>query len=217
MGKFSAVLFDLDGTILDSAPGVFHCFEHTFRMMHRVAPSREDMWPSLGPPLPETFRNMFGLDGDELDRAVKIYRTEYLATGAITATLFDGVMDVVRAVRQAGIPVGIATSKIESGTARVVNHFGITDEFDVIATASDDDARSAKADVLRLGLRLLDDAGVDTSRVVLVGDRIYDVEGAQAVGIPSVLVGWGYGTVEERALATATVESPNELRAILGV
>jgi phosphoglycolate phosphatase len=217
MATYSAVLFDLDGTILDSAPGVFRCFEHTFRMMRREAPSRESMRKFLGPPLSDTFATHFGWAGEELERAITIYRTEYFATGAITAELYPGVIDVVRAVRAAGIPVGLATSKSESGVSKVLDHFEIGDEFDIIGSASDDETRSAKADVVRFALDQLEEAGADTSRVVLVGDRIHDIGGAAANGIPTILVGWGYGTDEERALASAAAATTDELRALLGV
>ena len=214
---YTAVLFDLDGTIVDSAPGIFHCFEHTFRMLHREAPSREVMRPFLGPPLTTTFGDILGMTGDELDRAIAIYRAEYAAGGAITADLFPGVMDVVRAVRTAGIPVALATSKVETGVRMVLRHFELEDDFDVLGTASDDDVRSAKADVVRFALDALDEAGADISRVVLVGDRIHDVEGAAIHGADSVLVQWGYGTEDEWSEATATVSTVAGLREFLGV
>jgi len=214
---YTAVLFDLDGTIVDSAPGIFHCFEHTFRMMHREAPSREAMRPFLGPPLEETFRDSLGMTGDDLDRAVAIYRAEYAAGGAITAELYPGVIEVVRAVRAAGIPVALATSKVESGVRMVLRHFELDEDFDVLGTASDDDVRSAKADVVRFALDALDEAGADISRVVLVGDRIHDVEGAAIHGVDSVLVQWGYGTEDEWSEATATVATVQGLREFLGV
>jgi len=214
---YTAVLFDLDGTIVDSAPGIFHCFEHTFRMMHREAPSRAAMRPFLGPPLEETFRDSLGMTGDDLDRAVAIYRAEYAAGGAITAELYPGVIEVVRAVRAAGIPVALATSKVESGVRMVLRHFELDEDFDVLGTASDDDVRSAKADVVRFALDALDEAGADISRVVLVGDRIHDVEGAAIHGVDSVLVQWGYGTEDEWSEATATVSTVEGLREFLGV
>lgn len=214
---YTAVLFDLDGTIVDSAPGIFHCFEHTLRMMHREAPSRAAMRPFLGPPLEETFRDSLGMTGDDLDRAVAIYRAEYAAGGAITAEMYPGVIEVVRAVRAAGIPVALATSKVESGVRMVLRHFELDEDFDVLGTASDDDVRSAKADVVRFALDALDEAGADISRVVLVGDRIHDVEGAAIHGVDSVLVQWGYGTEDEWSEATATVATVQGLREFLGV
>jgi phosphoglycolate phosphatase len=214
---YTAVLFDLDGTIVDSAPGIFHCFEHTFRMMHREAPSRAAMRPFLGPPLEETFRDSLGMTGDDLDRAVAIYRAEYAAGGAITAEMYPGVIEVVRAVRKAGIPVALATSKVETGVRMVLRHFELEEDFDVLGTASDDDVRSAKADVVRFALDALDEAGADISRVVLVGDRIHDVEGAAIHGVDSVLVQWGYGTEDEWSEATATVATVEGLRKFLGV
>ncbi|MDP4585921.1 MAG: HAD hydrolase-like protein [Microbacteriaceae bacterium] len=214
---YTAVLFDLDGTLVDSAPGIFHCFEHTFRMMHREAPSRALMRPFLGPPLEETFRDSLGMSGDDLIRAVAIYRAEYAAGGAITAEVYPGVIEVVRAVRAAGIPVALATSKVESGVRMVLRHFELADDFDVIGTATDDDSRSSKADVVQYALETLNDAGADISRVVLVGDRIHDVDGAAAHNIDSILVEWGYGNPTEWDFAGARASTPEHLRELLGV
>jgi len=214
---YTAVLFDLDGTIVDSAPGIFHCFEHTFRMMHREAPSRELMRPFLGPPLEETFRDSLGMTGDDLERAVAIYRAEYAAGGAINAELYPGVIEVVRAVRAAGIPVALATSKVESGVRMVLRHFDMVDDFDVVGTATDDVSRSSKADVVQFALESLDDAGADISRVVLVGDRIHDVNGAAAHNIASILVEWGYGNPAEWDAAGARTSTSEGLRELLGV
>jgi len=214
---YSAVLFDLDGTIVDSAPGIFHCFEHTFRMMHREAPSRESMRPFLGPPLEATFRDSLGMTGADLERAVAIYRAEYAAGGAITAELYPGVIEVVRAVRAAGIPVALATSKVESGVRMVLRHFELGDDFDVVGTATDDTSRSNKADVVQYALESLNDAGADISRVVLVGDRIHDVEGAAAHNVASILVEWGYGNSVEWDAAGARAATPERLRELLGV
>jgi phosphoglycolate phosphatase len=214
---YTAVLFDLDGTIVDSAPGIFHCFEHTFRMMHLESPSREEMRPFLGPPLEATFRDSLGMSGEDLERAVAIYRAEYAAGGAITAEMYPGVIEVVRAVRSAGIPVALATSKVESGVRMVLRHFDLVDDFDVLGTATDDDTRSSKADVVQFALESLSDAGADTSRVVLVGDRIHDVDGAAVHNIESILVEWGYGNPTEWDAAGTRASTPERLRELLGV
>lgn len=99
----------------------------------------------------------------------------------------------------------------------VLRHFELTDDFDVLGTATDDATRSGKADVVQYALEALDDAGADISRVVLVGDRIHDVEGAAAHNVESILVEWGYGNPAEWDQAGFRASTPTQLRVLLGV
>ena len=108
-------------------------------------------------------------------------------------------------------PLAIATSKPESTATRILEHFGFAPLFTVIAGASDDETRSEKADVITRALELLAERGVDVSRPVMIGDRIHDVDGAAAHGIPSIVAGWGYGAPEEAAGAIAIAASPADL------
>jgi phosphoglycolate phosphatase len=116
-------------------------------MMHRESPSREAMRPFLGPPLEETFRDSLGMTGDDLERAVAIYRAEYAAGGAITAELYPGVIDVVRAVRKAGIPVALATSKVETGVRMVLRHFELEEDFDDVEVDDTEDLEGDEDDL----------------------------------------------------------------------
>lgn len=214
---YSAVLFDLDGTIADSAPGITSTLASTLTQLGLPVPAPGELLEWVGPPLPESFTVRLGLTGAALDRAMALYRRDYLAGGALDSVIFPGMEDVLRRVHEAGIPTSTATSKPETPATLMLDHFGLSRYLDVITGASDDEKRGAKADVVAEALRRLRARGADVSRPVLIGDRHHDVEGAAAHGVPTIFVEWGYGGVDEQAGAVAVATDTEELLALLGL
>ncbi|MEO6532985.1 MAG: HAD hydrolase-like protein, partial [Pseudolysinimonas sp.] len=150
-------------------------------------------------------------------RALDLYRAKYLSTGVYNASLYPGIVEVLRAIGESGIPLSLATSKPETPARAVLEHFQLADVFDELTGASDDEVRSAKKDVVEEALRRLRFGGADLSRTVLIGDRHHDVEGAAHHGVPTIFVTWGYGAPAEAAGAVAIVDEPAELLPILGL
>jgi phosphoglycolate phosphatase len=210
------VIFDLDGTLTDSAPGIVASFRHALAAVDAEVPDGDLADRLVGPPMHHTLATL-GL-GDRADEAVAAYRADYTRRGWSMNRLYDGVTDLLGDLRAAGVRLAIATSKAEPTARRILEHFGIAGEFDVIAGASPDGTRAAKADVLAHALEQL---GPLPDRVVMVGDRAHDVDGAAAHGIATVVVGWGYGRSDfDAPLATppvAHVATVAELREVLGV
>jgi len=214
---FSAVLFDLDGTIVDSAPGITSTLAWTFEQLGLPVPTPAELLRWVGPPILESFRDLAGFDARESREALAIYRSRYLTTGAFDANVYPGVPGVLRSIHEAGIPLSLATSKPETPARLVLDHFGLTRWFDELTGASDDEVRSRKADVVAEALRRLALRGADLSRVVLVGDRIHDVEGAAEHDVPTIFVTWGYGSPAEQAGAIAVVDTAAQLLDRLGL
>jgi phosphoglycolate phosphatase len=212
---FTSILFDLDGTIVDSAPGITSTLAYTFEELGRPVPGPAELLAYVGPPILDSFRERAGMSMGEAAAALAIYRPRYLEIGALDSTVFPGVADVVKAVHAAGIPVSLATSKPETPAKLILSHYGLLGEFDVITGASDDEVRSSKADVVAEALVRLAATGADLSRPVLVGDRKHDVEGAAANGIPTIFVDWGYGGADEQAGAIAVMPTPADLQKLL--
>jgi phosphoglycolate phosphatase len=208
---FTVVLVDLDGTIVDSARGITATLAYTLRQMRLPVPPPSRLLEFVGPPIMDGFRDLAGLDPEQSITALEIYRERYAATGAFDAEVYPGMPEALRALREAGLPLALATSKPETQATRILEHFGLIDLFDVVAGASDDERRSEKADVITWGLGLLDDAGVDRSSPIMVGDRIHDVQGAAAHGIGTVFVEWGYGSPAEAGGAVAVARRPQDL------
>ena len=206
------MIFDLDGTLTDSADGVVASFRHALSAVGAQVPAGDLAALVVGPPMHETLVSL-GL-GEYANDAMVAYRADYTSRGWAMNTLFDGVAGLLADLRAAGVRLAVATSKAEPTARRILEHFGIADEFEVIAGASTDGRRAAKADVLAHALSQLQPV---PQRVVMVGDRAHDVEGAAEHGIATVVVGWGYGGSDATDAAAAHVATVDELREVLGV
>lgn len=212
---YSAILFDLDGTISDSAPGILESMTHTFRTVGVPVPDHATLMSFVGPPIMDTFRTAMGMDDAGAEQTLAVYREHYLSHGALDSAMFTGMDVVLRTLHEAGLPMSTATSKPETPATVILDHYGLTGYFDFVTGASDDEVRSAKADVVAEALRRLEAAGHDVSRPVLVGDRLHDVEGAHVHGVPVVFAEWGYGSPAEAEGTVARAATPLDLLPIL--
>ncbi|MFL0711507.1 MAG: HAD hydrolase-like protein [Microcella pacifica] len=217
MLPYSAILLDLDGTVTDSAPGITDTLAWTFTQLGMPVPPPDELLRYVGPPLLDSFRDRAGLTLEERERALEVYRERYLDRGAYDSTLYPGMGPLVRDIAAAGIPLSLATSKPETPATLMLEHFTIAEHFDIITGASEDEVRSAKANVVAEALVRLRAMDADLSRPVMIGDRIHDIEGAAVHGIPTIAVTWGYGDDEERRNARAIAHDADELRSLLGL
>lgn len=213
--KWSCILFDLDGTIADSAPGITSSLSYMFEELGRPVPSAAELLKYVGPPILESFRDAAGMTPVESAQALAIYRQHYLEHSAHGSPVFGGIPRVLRSIHQAGIPLSLATSKPEFPASVILDHANLTQYFRVLAGSSIDEIRSAKKDVISEALTRFRMIGADLSNPVMVGDRKHDVEGAAANGVPAIFVEWGYGSPEEADGAIAVVESPRDLIPLL--
>lgn len=212
---WSAILFDLDGTITDSAPAITSSLAHTFELLGRPVPPVSELLAYVGPPLLAAFREYAGMTATEADEALVVYRAHYSGEASLDTAIYPGIAGLLERIHAAGIPLALATSKPELNAIKILNHFDLAKYFTVIVGASEDEVRSAKADIVKEALVRLADAGADLSAPVMVGDRSYDAEGAAANNVPAILVEWGYGSPAEAAAATAVVHSTDQLAKLL--
>jgi phosphoglycolate phosphatase-like HAD superfamily hydrolase len=210
------VIFDLDGTLTDSAQGIVASFRHALSVVGAAVPEGDLVGIIVGPPMHHTLREM-GL-GEQADAAIAAYREDYLTRGWAMNRPFDGIPALLADLRAAGVRLAVATSKAEPTAHRILTHFGLAGHFEVIAGASVDGLRATKSEVVKHALAQLEPL---PDRVLMVGDRSHDVEGAAEHGIDTVAVGWGYGRADfegpDAAVAHAHVATVDELREVLGV
>lgn len=212
---WTCILFDLDGTIADSAPGITASLGFMFEEMGLPVPSPDELREWVGPPILDSFRDRAGMTPAEAAQALAIYRQHYLEHAGTGSPIFEGIPHVLRSIHHSGTPLALATSKPEFPASVILDHGNLTANFRVISGASIDEIRSAKKDVIAEALTRFRMIGVDVSRPVMVGDRDYDVDGAAANGIPTVFVTWGYGNPGEEEGSIAQVGHPRELIPLL--
>lgn len=213
-----AVLFDLDGTLVDSAPGITSAVNATLRGLGEAEVPPAELATSIGPPLHETFGRLLAHrapSSDELDVIVADYRARY-AVGMVEGSIpYPGIRELLDALVDAGRPLAVATAKAQPLAQALLEGLGLADRFDAICGPVPP-ARDTKADTVREALGKL---GPRAQGAVMVGDRRHDVEGARANGLPAIGLLFGFGTRDEltAAGAAAVVSDTTELAALLGV
>ena len=212
---WSAILFDLDGTITDSAPAITSSLARTFAALGRPVPSDAALLAYVGPPMLAAFREYAGMTPDEATEALAVYRADYQGASSLDTAVYPGIAGLLERIYAMGIPLALATSKPERSAIDILKHFGLDKYFTVVVGASESETRSAKADIVAEALRRLEASGASITAPVMVGDRSYDAEGAAANGVPTIMVEWGYGSPAEAAAATATVYSVDQLAKLL--
>ncbi len=214
MKKYDVIAFDLDGTLTDPERGLVDGFIYAFKKMGiSDYGDRESLRRFIGPSLYVVWQDEFGLNEKTVVDAIEKFREYYNIYGWWDNKVYSGVVEMLELLRAAGKTIVLATSKPENTAIKIMRLFGLDKYFDFMGGASGDN-RDHKWQVLEYSLNAV---GADRSRAILVGDRIYDAEGAAKCGIDSLGVRWGHGSAEELETAGFTIlaNSPEEVANIL--
>lgn len=208
---WETIIFDLDGTLTDSAEGITNSVKLVMEHFGIPVPGMDVLRTFVGPPLHGMFVK-YGIPENRVEEAIQVFRSRYLTIGKFENKPYPGVPEMLQALKDAGHTLYVATSKPEPQALEIMAHFELDKYFDCICGASLDQSRVDKEDVLRYLLK-----GAPGGTPVMVGDTFYDVEGAKALGIPTIGVSWGYGAVEamEAAGAITIVNTVKELQNLL--
>lgn len=207
------LLIDLDGTIIDSYPGIRESFVHAINHLGLPVPSEAQLRKVPGPPVYDSLRG-FGCDHETASRGVDVFRGSYESEGWRQCSVFPGWEAALQRWKQQGFQLATATSKGEELAKRTLEAFDLAHYFDFIGGANAAQQRRGKAAVIK---HVLDTMGwsPDQHPMVMIGDRIHDVEGATAFGIETVLVRWGQGDEEEWQQAAALADDMQHLEEII--
>jgi phosphoglycolate phosphatase len=213
MSGLDLVLFDLDGTITDSQAGIVASYHHTLGELGLTA-GEAAVRACLGPPLALGLASL-GVPADQIDDAVVAWRAWYSVHGIFDNAVYPGVPVMLERVRAAGIPIGLATSKLRKYAVEILDHFGLSATFDPVAGSTGDGRLSTKDEIVADAL--LESGIAGSERVVMVGDREHDMWGATANDVVPLGLTYGYGTRSELEAAGARyiADSPGEVADVI--
>ena len=192
MAEFDALIFDLDGTLLDTSDGIFFTANETAKSLGIPLCNDRALFEKhfIGPPLHHGFDAVFGLKGEILetavDRYISLYRT---CGGADMYSYYPGLVDDVWKLKRAGYRIGVSTLKNEMVATRMLTSSEYGNVFDVIH-GSDNTETLRKCDIIEMSIR---DLGFPKERILMIGDSESDQNGARLVGMPFIAVSWGFG------------------------
>lgn len=215
MKQYNYLLFDLDGTITDSATGITRCVEYALNYFGIQVSDLHDLLPFIGPPLLDSFKEFYHFTDEQAVIATEKYRERYKDKGIYENELYPGIEELLAQARQNGKTVILATSKPEIFARRILDYFKLSDYFSFIAGSGLDGSLHTKTDVINYILQ--SNKIADLSSVVMIGDRKHDIIGAKNVSIDSIGVLYGFGDCDELSEAGAThiVKDIAELRNLL--
>lgn len=208
---YDAVVFDLDGTLFDAEEGIVSSVLRAMEEMGLEVPESADLREVVGPPLLDSFRDLLGVPHDRLEEAAERYRRDFSTRGMYLYSVYPHIRSILRMLREGGVHVALATSKPQWLAEDILRYFALDHDFDCVVGEVDAHAKLGKAELIR---RALPDR---CRRAAMVGDRKFDMAGAQANGIEGIGAGYGCGSEEELMLAGASVVVPDTegLRALL--
>lgn len=208
--KYPYVLFDLDGTLTDPAEGITKSVEHALSYYGISVSDRRELYPFIGPPLTDSFIKYYGFAPSVAVEAVAHYREHFAVKGLFENEVYDGVPQLLRYLAGSGRKILLATSKPAVFARRILKHFSFDGYFTFVSGSELDGTRVDKREVIAYAL---ESVGTQAADCIMIGDRVFDADGAKSFGMDFAAALYGYGSVEEfeGSGAVALVTSPSEL------
>ncbi|VBB06749.1 Hypothetical protein LUCI_1985 [Lucifera butyrica] len=215
MKNYEVILFDLDGTLIDPKEGITKSVHYALEKFGIAVHDLDELTPFIGPPLTDSFEEYYGFSPEQARQAVLYYREYFSVKGVYENKVYPGMDGLLDQLRDAEKKLIVATSKPSEFAEIIIRHWGLDPYFALVAGSNLNGTRIKKAEVIEYILEQL--AGVEKSKVVMVGDRKHDIIGADEAGIDSIAVAYGYGSLAELTAAHPThlVQSIAELRNLL--
>ena len=214
--KYQKILFDLDGTISDPKIGITRSYQYALKHLGIDVPNLDDLEPVIGPPLKDSFRELYGLNDEQTKIAIEKYRERFSVKGLFENTIYPGMKELLEELVAEGCVLAIASSKPTIYVEQILDYFQIRQCFTHVVGDTLDGKRGSKEIVVQDTIALLG-GEANKNHMVMIGDRKFDVIGGHAMGLPVIGVTFGYGGREELTEAGADdiVDSVEELRGAL--
>ncbi len=212
--KYDAVLFDFDGTVADTGVGIFNSIQYAVECMGHAPLSNEVLRTFIGPPIFDSFKRELGLNDRQSEIAVNKYREKYSESGIYQLEMYDGMRELLSELKANDFKVGIASSKPENFILRLIDILEIGGFIDYVSCPQADKSNREKYELINSSAEHF---GIDKSRIIMVCDALFDINGANIAGVESIGVTFGYGSKEEleNAGATYIASSVDDIRNII--
>jgi phosphoglycolate phosphatase len=195
MGKYKFILFDLDGTLSDPKIGITKSVQYALKQFGIIEPDLNELDGFIGPPLQESFAGRYGFDEEKAQKAIEFYRERFTEKGMFENVLYPDIRSLLESLKQHNYTLVVATSKPTVYAVEILKYFQIDHYFDRIVGSNLDGTRIEKTDIIQY---ILDDyKDHKKEEFIMIGDRKHDIIGAKNVGIDSIGVTYGYGSIEE--------------------
>lgn len=211
MKEYKYYIFDFDGTLVDSSEGIYNSIIYALNEYGIEETDREKLRYFIGPPLFQAFKDIYNVSDDDANWLVAKYRERYKVKGCAESIVYDGVPELLKALKEKGKKIAIASSKPKQFVDEISKHLGIFDYYDYVSAETFDKTHSSKEDLIN---NVLEHFGSPKKEeCLMIGDRFYDIDGAKATGLDSAGAIFGLGEVEELTEAGATylLYNPMEL------
>lgn len=196
MNNFDYVIFDFDGTIVDTGEGILKSLQYAFDFFTDEVPTLEQLEVFIGPPLHYSFTHFFGVPENEVDEYIKKYRERYSDIGLYECKLYDGMLELLKKLKENKVKIGVASSKPQIFIEKLLDHLDLIYYFDFLCGTTFDDCKHVgKKELVEKNMRNL--GAVDKDKVIMIGDRYFDIDGGNQAGVYSCGIIHGYGNREE--------------------
>ena len=217
---YQYILFDLDGTLTDSKEGITKSAQYALRSFGIEEKNLDKLEPFIGPPLSDSFREFYGMNEADTEKAVRTFRERFETVGITENKIYPGVKEMLQELKDNGCLLAIASSKPEVSVHRVLQMFEIEQYFSIIVGSLKDGTRTTKIEVMEetfAQLKKRVGRAYSEKKVLMIGDRKFDIEGARHFGVDSVGVTYGYANDGEltKAGATYLAEDPQAVASLI--
>lgn len=195
MSKYKLAIFDVDGTLLNTTEGVLSSVIYTMKELGLEVPSQAELLKFIGPPIQDSFKRQYGLEGDILQEIATIFRNRYKGDDLLKAYPYEGIFEAIERLKNDSVKIAIATYKRQDYALRIMQHFGF-DQYTEIIYGADHENKLKKMDIIK---KCLDDSGIiDYKDAVMIGDSDNDAIGADKIGVNFIGVTYGFDFKEKK-------------------
>lgn len=191
--KLKCVIFDLDGTLFDTARSIMECIDYSTDKLGYPRLSYEQKLPFIGPPLMDSYMKAYGCSEEEAKALILAYREHYGGDALLHVDPYEGISEMLQGVQDLGLKAAVATNKPQIYADRILKHFGF-DKYMSVIHGADLKAELRKPDLIRLAAK---DCGAELQKCIMVGDTEHDARGAAEAGVPFLAVTYGFANMDE--------------------